>query len=294
MLSGIVMVGVTGLLWTMIGVVMSDAARRELCAWDIMRISAFFSLVIGMVVMAFELEAFAIDRKLLLEVALALGLAGAANGCGVLLMQQAMRRGHHGAVWVIAQSALLLPFLMGVLCFGERVSVLKLLGVGGIMLSMCMFGLQRGGLSTGVKRSWLFPAFAAFLLFGSNQCLANLPSYWNVEGLSAYLRAFLFQVGTSTFFLIFSLCRPMRPRVVSIKPALLICCTAMVGQYLLFYQGLDMLARAGAGSIGFPVTVGACIIGFCIYSIFIIREKTTAIQYAAVVVGMAGMLCLSL
>jgi hypothetical protein len=50
--------------------------------------------------------------------------AGMINAWGVLTLQRAMRRGHHGVTWAIGQSAMVVPFLVGVLVFGDALGAL--------------------------------------------------------------------------------------------------------------------------------------------------------------------------
>ena len=67
----------------------------------------------------------------------------------------------------------------------------------------------------------------------------------------------------------------------------------IVGNYFLLYPGMDSLAKAGAGAISYPIMVGACIIGFEIYSIVILREKRTLIQFVALLLCLLGVASLA-
>ncbi len=300
MLAGIIMVAVTGLLWSMIGVTMSAAARKKQNAWDIMRLTSVCSLLCGIILLTVDPAMItSVSGEVLIKTSIALIGAGTVNILGVLIMHKAMLQGHNGTVWVICQSALVMPFLLGIVVFGEQVDALRISGISLILVGMVMSGLFGGagghdmaGLVKG--RRWLIPALAAFAFFGANQCLANLPSYWHLPELSGMLRAFLFQIGSVGVFVVMMPVKRIPFCRNSVKPALILAFTAMIGQYFLFYQGLDKLAAAGAGSIGFPITVGACIVGFEFYSMFIIREKTSFFQYLALAAEIIGIILISL
>ncbi len=300
MFAGIIMVAVTGLLWSMIGVTMSAAARKKQNAWDIMRLTSVCSLVFGGIMLGTNPAMItSVSGDVLLKTSIALIAAGTMNILGVLTMHRAMQHGHNGTIWIICQSALILPFMLGVIVFDEQVTVMRIVGIllilGGMVMSG-LFGESGGGEVGGFVRGrrWLIPALAAFVFYGANQCLANLPSYWKLPELSGMLRAFLFQVGSVGVFVALLPIKRIPFSCKSVKPALILAFTAMIGQYFLFYQGLDKLATVGAGSIGFPITVGACIIGFEFYSMFIIREKTSFFQYIALTLEVIGIVLISL
>ena len=48
------------------------------------------------------------------------------------------------------------------------------------------------------------------------------------------------------------------------------------------------MAKAGAGSISYPLVVGACIVGFNLYSLFFLKEKWNVLQAAGVAFCIGG------
>ena len=60
-------------------------------------------------------------------------------------------------------------------------------------------------------------------------------------------------------------------------------------KYLTF-PGLDALERLGAGSMGYPVMVAACIIGFFPYGALALHERIGALQATGAVLGLVGIL----
>ena len=62
----------------------------------------------------------------------------------------------------------------------------------------------------------------------------------------------------------------------------------MVTSYLLLYPGMDILSRAGIGSVAYPVMVGSCIIFFELFSVLILREKRQLAQWIALALCLLG------
>lgn len=57
---------------------------------------------------------------------------------------------------------------------------------------------------------------------------------------------------------------------------------------------LDLVAEAGAGAIGYPVTLGSCIAGFALYSVFILRERITIASVSSFLLCLSGMIAMSI
>lgn len=62
----------------------------------------------------------------------------------------------------------------------------------------------------------------------------------------------------------------------------------MVSSYLLLYPGMDILSRAGIGSVAYPIMVGSCIIFFEIFAILVLREKRRPAQWLALALCLLG------
>ena len=63
----------------------------------------------------------------------------------------------------------------------------------------------------------------------------------------------------------------------------------LTGKYLAV-PGLDRLERLGAGSMGYPVMVASCIIGFFPYGLLVLRERIDLRQTIGAILGLAGIL----
>ena len=150
-------------------------------------------------------------------------------------------------------------------------------------------------------RQWLPAALLGMLFCGINQCGANLPSY--LEGgqdFSGTFRTFALYFGLLMSALVHLAGQRLRgTRLASAAPGELRglalwavgvgTMSFLTSRYLAF-PGLDTLKRLGAGSMGYPVMVASCIVGFFPYGVFVLRERINARQALGAVLGLVGIL----
>ena len=139
------------------------------------------------------------------------------------------------------------------------------------------------------------------LCCGINQCCSNLPSY--LEGGTAFSGAFRTSVSHLALLLsgVAHLairrvrgCKSLLPppgqiRTLAIYAIVMGIIAFLTGKYLA-YPGLDRLQRLGVGSMGYPVMVASCIIGFFPYGLLVLRERIDLRQTIGAILGLAGIL----
>ncbi len=292
MISGIVLLLLTGSAWVGIAVVVSGAARKGLDLDFIQAGAALLTaLAAGSVLLFTPALEIPLARRLPVEAAIV--AAGVGNYLMLKLMNAGMARGDNGAVWGITQSALLFPFLMGILCFGVAPTATRILGFILIIGAVVLFSFARR--RPGKGGHWLLPTLGAFFCAGASQCCANLPSYLHWEGMSSPRRAFLVQLGVLGAFTVNMLVTRKRLAPAnSLTPIVSLALINIVSLFFFFYRGLNRLAEAGAGSIGYPIAMGACIAGFFLYSRFRLREAATFASLLGFFAVLAGILIISL
>jgi drug/metabolite transporter (DMT)-like permease len=243
-------------------------------------------------------------------------LCGVFNYLMIAMMGKAMKRGPNAIVWAIIQSGLIYPFLMGWLIFGEEMGPRRLCGISLIVASVFLYAKDNPGGSPSAAaangedarkcvppaaplRQWLPAALLGMLFCGINQCGGNLPSY--LEGGKEFSGTF------RTFSVYFGLLLAglahvavLRVRGARLPPPKagewrgLALWAGGVGVLLflvwkfLQFPGLDRLESLGAGSMGYPVMVAACIAGFLPYGIFVLHERIDSRQALGVILGLAG------
>jgi len=203
MIYGVLLLLLTGLCWAFSGALMSDCARNRVALalllgpQQVLVLLAVFLAVPDYRRLA---EGVSAGMWALMGVMLA---AGRVNGAGLLAMQRAMRQGHHGMTWAIGQSAMVIPFLAGVLLFREPPTLGRVLGVGAILSSLAVFGLARehaeDARSPQAPRSWFPTALGALVLLGIGQALTSLPSHLPVLADRVGLRIPLIYLGKGLF-----------------------------------------------------------------------------------------------
>ena len=253
----------------------------------------------------------------------ALLLCGALNYLMAAMMGKAMKRGPNAVIWAIIQSGLVYPFLMGSLVFGVPMGPRRICGIALIVTSVFLYAArgkpggdaasgraeqpagdyaQGGPSATGrtALRLWLPASLLGMLFCGLNQCAANLPSYLEKgSDFSGTFRTFAVYFGLLVAALADLALKRIRGGRAAPPPGqlrVLAAWAAGVGtisflstKYLTF-PGLDALERLGAGSMGYPVMVAACIVGFFPYGALVLHERISVLQAVGAILGLAGIL----
>lgn len=296
-MTGLILIILAGLLWCANGIVFSYITRKSLNFVTVIGIQAFVgSVFVWFFISDFNSISITSDPRVkqLLAIMLSSGILGA---FGMILMQKAMRTGHHGIVFTVSQSAMIIPFLFGILFFGAHVFPYQIAGLLLVVISFAAFGLgnQHGEISADGKKNqfWLLLTLFSFIILGVHQSLITLPSYWKEWTDVSNLRIFFLATGFSVGYLISMILTHNYPD----KKAMLYgVATAPCGipSLILFFRGLDMLATKNLVAFAYPLAVGTCIIGFITYSLFFLKERTPKMSLIGVFIGIIGLVIISI
>lgn len=294
MISGVVLLILTGVCWVGIAVVVEKAARERLDL-DFIQFasSALIALAAGGAILFHSPPGGAWGMRVL--ICGSVFLAGCCNFLMLCLMRRAMRQGSEGAVWGIVQSAMIAPFLMGMVLFGVEPTPMRLNGIVLVLIGILLFSRKRRETGRAGSYRWLVPAFAAFAASGLAQCFANLPSYWRECTMSSEWRACLVQLGTMAAF---GMALPFRRK--KLRPegtwsaVLLLAAVQILALFFFFYRGLNRVAEHGCGSIGYPVAQGCSIVGFLVFEMIVRKKKGSVLLFAAAAAVCCGILLLVL
>ena len=294
MISGVVLLILTGVCWVGIAVVVEKAARERLDL-DFIQFasSALIALAAGGAMLFHSPPGGAWGMRVL--ICGSVFLAGCCNFLMLSLMRRAMRQGSEGAVWGIVQSAMIAPFLMGMVLFGVEPTPMRLTGIVLVLIGILLFSRKRRETGRAGSYVWLVPAFAAFAASGLAQCFANLPSYWRECAMSSEWRACLVQLGTMTAFWMALPFRrkKLRPEGTS-SAVLLLAAVQILALFFFFYRGLNLVAEQGCGSIGYPVAQGSSIVGFLVFEMLVRKKEGSVLLFAAAAAVCCGILLLVL
>ena len=120
MLVGFSMIVAVGATWALVGVIFSRAARNGMDFVSLMVVSSILTTLMSSVFFPDYDRLLNEPSRSCFRAAIPMLSTGLLMACGAVLLNKAMRLGHHGATWALAQSALIVPFLFGVIVWGTR------------------------------------------------------------------------------------------------------------------------------------------------------------------------------
>lgn len=304
---GVLLAVVNGLSLVMVGAFVGGAERHRISNQMMVLVLSTMSLVFcgGLVCCGAVSELPARQRLFFGSCYL---LFGAFNAAMLVVMGRAMRKGPNAIVWGGTQSGMILPFLCGVIFFGNALTVWRLCGMAAILGALALYVCtkndvaadKRDGAAGGLN--WRLLMFFSFLLCGINQICNNLPSYY-ADARQAFTiseRIVWGNLGQLLCCLAIGGREPWRRRFwkdlrrpVCWKYILVWWLVSLFVTYFISYRSMDLLGAAGAGAICYPVTVCACIVGFTLYSVAVLREKCTPTILGAIGLGLLGMVLIS-
>ena len=315
MLLGILTAVLAGILWTVFAAILSHTARRQIDIVALMALSAVTTLGLAWAVLVdYPALAEAAPQRLGQMSALVI-VSGVLNSMGALLVQKAMRFGHHGMVWTMSQSGFILPFLTGVVLFSEPAAPVRLAGVGAILASVVCFGVVhsgRGGAPAAgapasadpagpaqagpadpPTRSWFALAVLALVALGLVQALATVPSYWKGWTDRGHLRVPIYYIGVAGGFVGAMLLRKRRLSWRIVPWALVVSVNALFSVTLIF-KSMDCMAPARMISMTYPIAVGTCMAAFAAYSLFVLREAVRPLYIVGLLLSIGGVVLAAL
>lgn len=288
MLLGFTLAILTGLTWTLIGVVISRCARAN---FDMVAYSLAQTGVTAVLTFLVYAVPGRIEWRSLLLLTLLVFSGGLLNSLAQMTVKKAMERGDHGPVWAISQAALVIPFLAGVLLWGHPGNLGQWLGTA----------LIAGGILVPVLgkfhdlRHWLLPTLVAFVLFGLVQTLHAAASQLPACRDTAELRPTLVALGGLTGWEIVRRHQQRRLRW-ELRTAGLTLAMALLSlaSLRMFFLSLDQLSRNGLGNVAMPLIVGSNILGFAFYSLLVLRERPDRRARVGMLGVLAGIVVLAL
>ena len=299
MFWGIVSLIIVGLSWTLAGVIMGLAPKKKIDP-GIVQLTGSAMLLVAVAVLLCFTDLKAVEPKALFWCGLAFFMAGVSNCVMLVLMSHAMQKGPNGIIWAIIQSAMIFPFMTGILFFGVQPTFIRFVGLFMILGSLFLSGTGKKNEANG--GNWKLLAFICFVLTGITQNMANLPSYFSsTQDVHPLFRVLCLSAGGFTGALIRTwYLRDQIPLKKNLTSKwmwtfnLIIQSLGIIFAVYLQYPSMDALARHGAGSLAYPLLVGSCVGGFSLYSMFILKEKSTPAQKAALLCCLAGIILICL
>lgn len=308
MTKGLLFLISTGISWVLVGVIVGWIGRHGYRTLVYQCISGLLHIAATLLVWAFSPSTVLPPAGIPVSTWLIISLSCIGNGFinyfVVYFMGEGMKRGPNSIVWAIVQSGLIFPFLMGSIFFHVPMSIPRLLGIGMIIASIFLYATQKASSAptkaVSSSRSWILFSLLGFLCCGSNQCCGNLPSYLeHGQAFPSFFRTIGATLGTLlavTLHLVYDAHRgaPFRLKPGELRGVSLFTLGTFLLGYavsvFLFFPGLDLLQAAGRGSMGYPIVVCSCIVGFFLYGLLALHEKLRPLQLLGAILGIAGIL----
>lgn len=306
---GVIAMLIVGGSFCLVGLVMGDAPKRGIDPSLVQLFGACFSILAGLVIMLIMNAVPVCSWKIWLPVCLTYATAGALNFMMLQVMSYAMQRGPNGIIWSIIQSALIFPFLGGVLFFGVLLTPFRAGGILTLLAALVLFGMakdQKAGTKVNEKkRGWRGAAFLCLAICAVQQNLMTAPSYFEeARAVTSIARSLATASGTFLGALVYNLLKMNAERLAQLRSNLgrwtlwrYIIALQFFGlgfSYTLFYPGMNVMADAGLGGICYPMMVGSCIVTFSLASVCLLKERMTLLQAIALTVCITGLVLICL
>lgn len=291
---------VVGSSWCLVGLVMGDAPKKGIEPSLVQLGGAAFSIVCSTVIMLVTSAYSTATPLATFLTCLAYFVANVLNFIMLQMMSKAMQCGPNGVIWAIIQSSLVFPFIVGILCFDVKFTLLRGIGIVFLLTALVLFGLTKDNRAKKRRGSWKLIAISAMAITAVLQNLVTLPSYFEeTRGVPSILRALVSAAGALVAAVIWNLCRMDREYWRKLKNGIrsrtlwkyiaVLQFFSLIFAYTLFYPGLNIMASAGMGGMCYPMMVGSCIVSFTLASVWILKEKLRPVQLAALAVCITGL-----
>ncbi len=298
---GIIAMVIVGSSWCLVGLVMGDAPKRGIEPSLVQLFGTLFSSAFSLFLMVATWTLPACSWGTALFFCSIYMLAGGLNFLMLQLMSKAMQRGPNGIIWSIIQSALIFPFICGIIFFNVKLTLPRAVGIVSLLAALVLFGMSKDNRSKGGK--WRYLAFLCLGIAAVRQNLMTVPSYYeDAKGIPSITRAFSAAFGCFFAAVIYNLVLMTPERMAKIRqniknPTLwkYICALQffhLIFSYTLLYPGMNAMADAGMGGMCYPMMVGSCIISFTLSSIWLLKEKIRPLQITALAICILGLICI--
>ena len=298
---GIMAMVIVGSSWCLAGLIMGDAPKKKIDTSLVQFFGAFVSVTVSLILGLSTVRMPDCSFEVFFWACGALFTGAFINFFMMQLMSEAMQKGPNGVIWAIIQSALIFPFIGGIVFFDVVLNFWRGLGIVLLLSALVFFGMVKSNNRKG-DSSWKRLAFAALAICAVQQTLTTAPSYYpEAREIPSIIRALATAGGALSAAVIYNVIRLKKEPALKnlfISNFLNFRLWKYVGAlqffnlifaYTLFYPGMDVMAKAGMGGMCYPMMVGSCIVSFTLTSVFILKEKVRSIQLIALGLCISGL-----
>ena len=296
---GIMSMLIVGASWCLIGLIMGDAPKRGIEPSLVQLFGAVVSAAASIIIMVGTGAYPTASASVVFWTCAAYMYSGMSNFFMLQLMSSAMQTGPNGIIWAIIQSALVFPFIGGIVFFGVEFTIFRGIGIVLLLAALVLFAFVKDNSKNDGK--WKMKAFICLAMCAVQQNITTMPSYFaETRGVPSICRALAVAIATLVSALIYNIVRMNDARREQIKNNIRnitlwkyiagLQFFNLVFAYTLLYPGFDSMADHGLGGMCYPLLVGSCIISFTVTSVLVLKERVRAVQIAALAVCVAGLI----
>lgn len=294
MLQGIILCILTGLIWAVSGANTSRMARSGSDPVAFSAISSLFSTLWAWLFVADWDKLINQSIPRLGDLLIVMPLTSVFASAYSILMLYAMKKGHTGISWTIGQSAMVVPFILSIVIWNDKVTATGIAGIAFILVTLILLGSSRSAQTTQKTELIWYPIILlTFISISLQQLFSMIPSHWEGWTDVANLRIPLSATTSFAIQIILMLAMKKRPDRRIVLNALFQSVLGITGSKI-FYTSMDLIAPTGYLPIVYPLAVSICILGVTLYSMFIIKEYFGKREVLGVVTGLAGIILISL
>ncbi len=289
MLNAVSLMLLTGVFWTLVGVLFGAAPSEK----D--KLLSFFALngvfYVAFVYLTRMPSAAPLNEVLRLSVLMI--PSSIMELVAFFLLKLAMDRGSQGIAWCIAQSAMVVSFICSIVCLRNPSSAPQWIGMVLMLASLVLFGRDKPSSGkVGNDAAFFRLVFISFALIGIAQFLRLIPGYAGFSQETMTWRLPLqAPVGMITWTVVCLAKGTWKPGKVW-KHSLPYAIVVALGQ-ICFYLATDAADKLRLTSIIMPVSIGTCILFFTLYCRFFRHERLSRGGWAAVAMDIIGIALLS-
>lgn len=289
MATAILLMLLTGLVWTAVGILFGAApSERD-------RLYSFFAignLIFCVFALATQPPSAASVPEVLRLSALIVPSA-LMEVIAFLLLKRAMECGSQGVAWCVAQSAMVIPFVCLVAFMRNPASAAQWAGLASVLVGLALLGREKPEEGTGAKGSTcILLALAAFSLLGLGQFLRLVPGYAGFPPEAMSWRLLLHSLASAFYWVVVCSARRLWSVGAAWRSAVPYGIVVALGEAC-FYLAADAADKLLLTSIVMPVSIGTCILLFTLYCRIFRSERLSPGGWMAVALDIIGIALLS-
>ena len=230
-------------------------------------------------------------------------LAGFVNVASQAMMVLTLKLGHNGISIAARNCAAVIPFLVGVFVWHNKVGIDRFIGLAMVLTGMAFIVLSRTGSGKtsrdGISVKWLLAVAASFSFSGTFQLLNSLTARLTPETLETGLRIPLLltscAVGNCIAFAVSRKRQEKTSMPWYILPGMAAAWSMLaIFSYFFMFRALDCMNKIGGTALVFPIVIGVNITAFSLYSRFRLRERYTPLTLCSLLLCVSSLLlCVS-